>query len=257
MLGNADHQRFIDEKYVGTFDQDYIDDSFLDRLVDTVQALHPDIEEVADFGGGNGRFLDRLLQRISRAHGVNYEVSEHLRSLNTTGPGKSVESKSFLSIDAESQYDLVLMNWVLHHLIGDDLQDTVRLIQCAAAVGYRSLKPGGILVVSENILQSAFPKDISSTALYLISRSRLLKPITTRMRDGASVAGVGIYYLAEMTIRRLFSRFEHIATFDRNDHDYGFKLRLIGITRVTEKVLVFKRPLVDRPESDVFHPQPS
>ena len=134
------------------------------------------------------------------------------------------------------------MNWVLHHLVGKDLPATKQLIADAAAVAYDVLKPGGVLVVSENLLQSSFRAGISSAALFMVTRSRLLRPIVSRMRDGKAVAGVGIYYMSETELGSVLARFEPVTTFDRGAHDYGWKLRPIGITCVREKVLVFRKP---------------
>ena len=226
---------------MGRFDQDYIDDGLLDRMLEAIAAIRPGIEKIADFGGGNGRFLDRLLSRMPQAHGTNFEISAYLRSLNAGSSRKELVATSFLSLSGESEYDLVLINWVLHHLIGKDLHSTRQLIAEAATVAYRALKPGGIVVVSENILQSAFRGRLSSAALFAITRSRLLKPLVSRMRDGAAVAGVGIYYLSELELQSVFSRFDPIAAFDRGAHNYGWKLRPIGVTGVREKVLVFKK----------------
>lgn len=55
-------QQLVDEQSIERFDQDYIDDESLDQLLKTIVSLNSGIDEVADFGGGNGRFLDRLLQ---------------------------------------------------------------------------------------------------------------------------------------------------------------------------------------------------
>ena len=235
-------QALVDELAMGRFDQDYIDDALLDRLVEAVAAVRPEVARIADFGGGNGRFLDRLLSRMPRAHGTNYEISAHLRSLNAAPPRKELVATSFLSLDRHSQYDLVLMNWVLHHLVGKDLPATKQLIADAAAVAYDVLKPGGVLVVSENLLQSSFRAGISSAALFMVTRSRLLRPIVSRMRDGKAVAGVGIYYMSETELGSVLARFEPVTNFDRGAHDYGWKLRPIGITCVREKVLVFRKP---------------
>jgi SAM-dependent methyltransferase len=235
-------QQLIDERVIGRFDQDYMDDPFLDQLLQTIATLNSHIEEVADFGGGNGRFLDRLLHHLPNAHGTNYEISAYMRSLNTCSSQKTVLADSFLSIDAYSKFDLVIMNWVLHHIIGRDLSTTLRLIHAAVEIALRILKPGGLVVVSENFLKSICPERFASAALFLITRSKFLKPIASRMRDGSAVAGLGLYYMSEPQLRTMFLKFEHIATFDRKLHDHGWKIRLIGITRVTEKVLIFKKP---------------
>ena len=238
-------QQLVDEQFIGHFDQDYIDDALLDQLIKTLADLNPHVDEIADFGGGNGRFLDRLLHRMPAAHGTNYEISTCLQSLNTCSTRKTVLAESFLSIEAHSKFDLILMNWVLHHLVGDGLDATLGLIRQAVEIVFRALKPGGVVVISENLLQSVFPERFSSAALFGITRSKLLKPVVLRMRDGEAVAGVGIYYMSEPQLHSLFHQFEHIATLDRSRHDYGWKLKLIGVTHVTEKVLIFRKPYRD------------
>lgn len=234
-------QNLVDDQVIDRFDYDYFGDGLLDRVLGSVAGFRPEVRAIADFGGGNGRLLDRVLARYPQAIGTNYEISERLRSLNAASPRKTVAAESFLAADARSKYDLVFLNWVLHHLVGRDLRATHRLIGSAVEAADRALKPGGALVVSENLLQSVIPERISSAALFAITRSRLLKPIVSRMRDGQTIAGVGIYYLSEPQLLAAFDRFEHVATFDQNEHDYGWKLRLIGVRRVGEKVLVFRK----------------
>jgi len=242
MKPQPDDQRLVGEMEVAKFDQDYIGDDVLDEIVSTLLAVKPDIVKIADFGGGNGRFLDRLLQRIPRANGTNYETSIQLRAVNAHHPRKAICGQSFLVVEDWAEHDLILMNWVLHHLVGDTLHRTVQLVHAASDIAYRALKPGGILVISENLLQSLFPEQFSSAILYYITQSQLLKPLTSRMKDGTSVAGVGIYYMSAPQLLRIFSGFELLATFDRNRHDYGKRLMLIGITSVLERILIFRKP---------------
>lgn len=104
MTTGRDRQNLVDELSMGRFDQDYIDDGLLGRLVETIAAVRSGIERIADFGGGNGRFLDRLLGRIPQAQRTNHELSAHLRSLNAALPRKLVAATSFLSLDVHSHY---------------------------------------------------------------------------------------------------------------------------------------------------------
>ena len=242
MPASSDAQNLVDDLLIDRFDYDYFGDALLDRVLASVDGFRTEVRTIADFGGGNGRLLDRVLARYPQAHGTNYEISERLRSLNTASSRKTVAAESFLVLEETSAFDLVLLNWVLHHLVGRDLRTTHRLIESAAEAAQRALKPGGALVVSENLLYSIIPERFSSAALFAITRSRLLKPIVSRMRDGETIAGVGIYYLSEPRLRGLFARLEHVATLDQNEHDYGWKLRLVGIRRVAEKVLIFRKP---------------
>ncbi len=241
MTISARNQQLVDEQSIERFDQDYISDDSLDRLLKVILAVNPQIDEVADFGGGNGRLLDRLLKRLPHAHGTNYEISKHLRSLNAHSPRKTVSAESFLVIDAHAKFDLILINWVLHHLVGNSLSITLQLIRSATEVAARALKPGGLIVVSENLIQSTFSERFASAALFKVTGSRLLKPVISRMRDGAAIAGVGIYYMSEPQLHAMFPEFKHVATLDQGQHDYGWKLKLIGVTRVKERVLVFQK----------------
>ena len=241
MTYSAGGQQLVDEQSIVRFDQDYIGDDTLDRLLETILSVRPRIDEIADFGGGNGRLLDRVLQRLPQALGTNYEVSEQLRFLNAHSERKTVSAESFLSINTHAEYDLILINWVLHHLVGNSLPETLQLIRSATAIAARALKPGGVIVVSENLIQSTLSERFASAALFKVTGSRLLKPVISRMRDGAAIAGVGIYYMSEQQLHSMFPEFKHVATFDQGQHDYGWKLKPIGVTRVMEKILVFQK----------------
>lgn len=235
-------QQILDESAIDRFDEDYIGESLFQQLVQLCVELRPEITSIADFGGGNGRLLDRVLDCLPDALGVNYEVSAYLRRLNKQRPNKIIVSDSFLSQKIDSKYDLIFINWVFHHLVGVNIGSTSALMQQAADVAFQALRPNGLLVVSENLLKSVFPVGVSSGALFGITKSRFLKPIVSRMRDGKTIAGVGIYYLSEQRLIELLSKFELIRTFFSSEHDYGWKLKPIGITRVEEKLLVFRKP---------------
>jgi SAM-dependent methyltransferase len=161
--------------------------------------------------------------------------------LNAHSERKTVSAESFLNINPHAEYDLILINWVLHHLVGNSLPATLQLIRSATEIAARALKPGGVIVVSENLVQSTFSERFASAALFKVTGSRLLKPVISRMRDGTAIAGVGIYYLSEPQLHAMFPGFEPIATFDQGQHNYGWKLKLIGVTRVMEKILVFQK----------------
>lgn len=235
-------QRILDESAIDRFDADYIGESLLQQVVQLCVNLRPELSSIADFGGGNGRLLDRVLDCLPNAVGVNYEISAYLRSLNKQRPNKTIVSNSFLSQEIDSEYDLIFINWVFHHLVGANIRSTSTLMQQAANVAFQALRPNGVLVVSENLLKSVLPAGVSSGALFSITKSHLLKPIVSRMRDGKTIAGVGIYYLSERRLIELLSRFELMRTFFSSEHDYGWKLKPIGITRVEEKLLVFRKP---------------
>lgn len=240
-MTSPNEQVLVGDSTIDRFDVDYISDATLDRLIENVIVKNSGISDIADVGGGNGRLLDRVLARFPSAHGTNFEISARLRSLNATLPRKTVVADSLLSIDASAAYDLIFMNWVLHHLVGRSVGNTKQLIGRAIDVAYRALRPQGFLVVSENILESWLPDGISSAALFTITRSRFLKPLISRMRDGSAVAGVGVYYLSMSNLQNLLALFKSVHCICVAEHDYGWKLRLIGITRVTENIFIFQK----------------
>jgi hypothetical protein len=165
-----------------------------------------------------------------------------MRSLNAARADKTLSAASFLDDASKSHYDLILMNWVLHHLVRRDIRGTRELIGQAVDRAYEAVRPGGIVVVAENVLRSRLGTHCSSSLLFAVTRSRLLRPVISRMKDGEAIAGIGIYYLSRSALDDLFRRFEPVAEFATGDHDYGWKLKPIGISRVTETILLFRKP---------------
>jgi hypothetical protein len=240
MPASSDAQNLVDDQLIDRFDYDYFGDGLLDRVLASVDGLRSEVRTIADFGGGNGRLLDRVLARYPQAHGTNYEISERLRALNTASSRKTVSAKSFLVLEEASAFDSCSSTGAAPPRRPRSPDDH-RLIESAAEAPNAPEARRGACRFG-NLLYSVIPERFSSAALFAVTRSRLLKPIVSRMHDGKAIAGVGIYYMSEPRLRGVFARLEHVATLDQNEHDYGWKLRLVGIRRVAEKVLVFRKP---------------
>ena len=231
-------QNTLYESQSKTFDQEYLGDrdyDFLEKYLRNTRELR----RVGDFGGGNGRFLDRILNSFPSVNADLYEISDVLCALNQPHDRKNLIKDSFLNADIQTGYDVVFLNWVLHHLVSSSTIQTRLLIKRAFAVAAHALTTEGTLVVSENVIDSFLPAYASSVLLYSITSSRLLRPLT---RHVANTAGVGIYYLTESELVRLSG--PALRLIDKRvgePHNYGRKISLLGMRSVTNRFYIFKK----------------
>lgn len=76
---------------------------------------------ILDIGGGNGQFLDTVLNHFPNSIGALIDISPVLISANRPHARKSIIAGDVYKINEllEGQrFDIVFANWVLHHLVG-------------------------------------------------------------------------------------------------------------------------------------------
>jgi 2-polyprenyl-3-methyl-5-hydroxy-6-metoxy-1,4-benzoquinol methylase len=143
-------------------DREVLDpDRFLDyehgvvrsRLVDQVLGL-VDREgvEICDVGGASGRFLDEIARRSEwPIRGTVFETVDDYRERLVSD---SIQFKLGSIVDPEIEpesFDVVTARHVLHHLIGDSLEQTMSNQVTAIDHMVRMVRPGGHVVFEEEV----------------------------------------------------------------------------------------------------------
>src|SRR5215469_2725847 len=111
----------LDETQNQAFDTEYHSRKEMeDKIAHIASHFDNRAFSILDLGGGNGRFLDELLECFPGANGVLLDVSESLLSQNKAHSRKQLLKASVDQIPSllQEKFDVITINWLLHHLVG-------------------------------------------------------------------------------------------------------------------------------------------
>lgn len=192
------------EDQLVTFDREYVDDRRWVPIRAGLDQLPPTFEFI-DVGGGNGVFADRVLDSFPSARGVIGDNAAVLLERNRASPRKRTVELNAMALPAAAlgRFDVVFLNWVLHHLVatgdyGTTRQNIVRTLADARWL----IAPGGRLSVYENMYDGVGPHNLPSHLVFTATSMRRLAPITRKL--GANTAGVGVCFQSERSWRKIF-----------------------------------------------------
>lgn len=202
----------LSDAQLSQFDRDLMEPHakqvFFDLLhesgLDVRRPLH-----VLDVGGGNGLFADLLLAHLPQARVTVLDNSDYLLSHNRPDPrktlvlGSAVELNRLLPAEA---FDLITINWVLHHLVGRTRRQTVEAIEKTLRGATRCLAAGGRVAVFENVLSGRLWHSWPNRVIFAATRRRwpLLTPLLRR--KVFNTAGIGVFFMSDKMLRRFFAR---------------------------------------------------
>jgi SAM-dependent methyltransferase len=211
--------RSLDSAQTTAFDTEYVNPERWSSLRHSLTSLFVNHSlNALDIGGGNGVFADRLLELPFIRKVTVLEREGTLLQRNRAHERKQLVHSSFEEFRPDERYDLIVLNWVLHHLVGDTYADSRANIAAGLQAAQRLLTPQGTILVYENMYDDWFNQNVSSFLIYQATSSKLLAPITRRL--GANTAGVGVCFNSEKGWRSIFSK----AGLDvvRDGHDSGY-----------------------------------
>jgi SAM-dependent methyltransferase len=200
--------KFLAEDQNTAFDWEYHTPEELQAKIDFLRERFPDDPpRILDVGGGNGRFLDGLLLAFTNANGYLIDISQHLLSLNAPNPRKHLVHGSLERLEEifpELKFDVITMNWVLHHLVGSTWERSVSNSIAALELASRLLSPNGVIAVAENMLNDILGGDLPSHIIYAITSVR--NPLFVKLaRPYFNTAGVGVCFHSQPAWERLFA----------------------------------------------------
>jgi SAM-dependent methyltransferase len=164
----------------------------LEPLYDAVRAeLDQRVAGKAVLDVGNGGIFpyDRTLAASVSVLDISPEM---LRRVPSEGVVKIVSDARNMATCADESFDTVIFNLSLHHIAADTLAATAAGLRDALSESFRTLRPGGDLIVYEPVLGSA-----------LFSLERVLfRPI----RGILKLAGVPmVFFQSRASLRRLLA----------------------------------------------------
>jgi SAM-dependent methyltransferase len=160
-----------------------------------------------DVGGGNGTFLDTMLQAIPDSTGTLVEMSHGMADKNAPSTRKTVVCANFLdwasaAAQIQQRFDVIFFNFVLHHFVGKRRAESNRLQIQALQAAKSVLAKDGLIVVYEIHYNGLLHDELPSTLIHTLSSSALLSPVVKRL--GANTAGYGVCFHSENYWKKLF-----------------------------------------------------
>lgn len=148
-------------------------------LVDWLQQ-HPDFLTeripltICEFGGGGGVVLDLLQKQIKHpVMLVNAELVHQYGERQSAANIHFVQTSILEPGLADCTFDIVIARNVLHHLIGDSLQQSRANQQVVFDELLRVTTPGGLVVIQEQVNQRQWAGDLIYHLSRLASRLKL------------------------------------------------------------------------------------
>lgn len=232
---------YLDETQNATFDEDYHSEEEFAAKLKRLDAIVQQSEfYVLDVGGGNGRFLDSVLDHFPQARGTVLDVSRQLLSRNKPHPRKTLVHGSVDTLDTDFQeqsFDIITINWLLHHLVGPSYETCAENCRVTLQKCEKLLKPGGTIIVAENMFDGFAGCNLPSWLIYRITtlQASWFVPIARRFFN---TAGVGVCFRSAKAWQQVFR--EAGLTIAQNDAGYlwemGFKRRVMFPMLAIQKV---------------------
>jgi Methyltransferase domain len=158
-----------------------------------------------DIGGGNGKFADRLLNEYPKCRVTILDNSQMLLNANLENPRKILICDSVENLDKLNiTYDLISLNWLLHHLVGNSYAESRKNIYSTLSLVLKLLNEGGRISIFENMYDGILFKNWPGFLIYQLTSSKLIAKITKKM--GANTAGVGVCFLSKNQWLSTFSK---------------------------------------------------
>ena len=188
--------RMLDDDQLRTFDTEHICDREWQMIKPVFDAAFAGREfSFLDVGGGNGLFADMLLDAYPRARGVVLDPAEILLRENKPSLRKETLLARAEEVDelfSTRKFDLILFNWILHHLVLDSYEKTVALQRMVIEKATRLLNRGGVISILENLYEGTIVDVAPSRLIFELTSSKILEPLVRRL--GANTAGCGVCF---------------------------------------------------------------
>ena len=211
MSVQADESMYVarlDESQNEAFDYEYQSEvELLHKIAYLRQQFPEGVKHFLDLGGGNGKFMDRLLEEFPGSKGHIVDVSQHLLDLNAPNPNKTLINCAFEELDTLDlgfKFDVITINFVLHHLVGETYAESLRNVERALAIASRKLAPNGVIYVAENEYQGLLETNIPSHVIFFITK--IQNPLFVKFaRRYFNTAGVGVCFQSQKSWTKIFT----------------------------------------------------
>ena len=186
----------LDNSQLKTFDQEYVNEQRWELVKKQIDKDFPHGDfSFLDIGGGNGKFADKILHYYPKSVGTVMDNSQLLLNKNELNNTKKLIYDSVENLNKyKEKYDLVSLNWLLHHLVGTSYNETRKNIIRTLNNVKHLLTDSGRVCIWENIYNGIIFDALPSHIIFSLTSSQLLTPFTKKM--GANTAGIGVCFLS-------------------------------------------------------------
>lgn len=187
------------DSQVEDFDTEYVNGEIWESLkkkIDKQFGSNP--FRFLDIGGGNGLFADRMLEAFPNSTCTLIDNSEVLLSKNKISGRKTLLNKSVEDISdifGNQKFDIIFLNWVLHHLVGNDYRGSIVNIQKTLRTVKEHLFNDGLISIYENLYDGYIIDNFPSHIIFNLTSCRLIAPLIRKL--GANTAGCGVCFLSK------------------------------------------------------------
>ncbi|MEM9410288.1 MAG: class I SAM-dependent methyltransferase [Planctomycetota bacterium] len=150
---------------------------------------------ILDVGGGNGKFIDSMLDEYPNATGIVLDNAETLLAKNIERHNKKLVQGSAEDIEKllpDQRFDLITFHWVLHHFVIGDYQSTKQMVENVLRICASRLTEDGRVSVFENMYDGWLFTDMPGRIIYTLTSAQWLAPITRKF--GANTGGIGVCF---------------------------------------------------------------
>lgn len=164
--------------------------------------------EILDVGGGNGTYIDLLLDNLPDSNGTVVELSTGMIEKNIPRANKSLVCDNFLDwstrqLTRNTEYDLICFNFVLHHFVGKNYSASLALQNRALENAKKLLSEDGMIVIYEILYNGRKGSDLPGRIIHALTSSKLLENLIKKL--GANTAGFGVCFHSEKTWKQLYA----------------------------------------------------
>ncbi|MGA1875208.1 MAG: class I SAM-dependent methyltransferase [bacterium] len=184
-------------KQTATFDAEYVNATRWRIVRDFIDHDFPKGNFCfLDIGGGNGIFTDRVLREYPGCEGTILDNSLYLLERNKKHERKRIiyESIENLGTSVTSKFDIIFINWVLHHLVADTYRESINHIWRTLRSCSERLTSQGKISIFENLYDGYVIDCLPGLLVYTLTSTKALVPFTSKL--GANTAGVGVCFLS-------------------------------------------------------------
>jgi len=191
-----DRVKQLEDAQLETFDSEYVNSARWEIVKACIDRdFHDEDFSFLDLGGGNGVFVDKILQHYPNSTATVLDNSELLLSKNTEHPRKTTILSSVEDMEDTlkgRKFDIIFMNWLLHHVISDTYERTTQYVLNTLRMTPNFLTDRGKVSVFENIYDGYIFDNLPSHLIYWLTSSKVLAVPVKKL--GANTAGVGVCF---------------------------------------------------------------
>ena len=202
----ATETRKMNDEQIAGYDLEFASPKMLDDLFALIEKRFGDRPfNHLDVGGGNGIFTGRILDRFPNCTSTLIDSAELLIRRNKPNPRKRVFCTTVQRIDQcleDETFDLVTMNWLLHHLVLESYRDTCEFqLETLKSIRKR-IKSTGCMSVYEDMINGIVSDNLASWLAYQVTAAKLIAPFVRYF--GGTPAGIGVCFRPQKVWHKVF-----------------------------------------------------